>query len=563
MREEPRDILAGVYELLRAELKLDCAFQYLVDDERPRLRLNFAAGVSAEQEASLEWLDFGVAVCGDVALHRQEIVRADVQGATDPMVQLVRGLGIGAYACVPLIASERLIGTFSVGTRSRTRFTRDEVDLLRDVAVQLGVALDRRRLIRSLRLLRERGDRLQALTSALSMSTTPRQVATAVIEHTTPMFAAMGTVITRVAYDGAGLEILDARSMPGDLRQRWERFPSDADVPLAEAVRNRETIVIESRAEWAQRYPALAGLLESSGQHAVIVIPLVIEGRAIGSMGLAFDRPRRFTSDDRNLMDVVAQQCAQALERARLFESEQRSRAAAEAANREKVDVLAQVSHDLRTPLNAIGGYVQLLEMGVRGPITEEQRHDLARIAGNQRHLLHLVHELLRFSALTSTQARWKIERILASEALRSAVDSVAPQAVAKSVKISVVCEDEDLAILADAERLQQILMNILANAVKFTPAGADVVLSASAVGAEAVHLRIRDSGPGIPAAQQNAIFEPFRQLEDRPAGSDGVGLGLAISRTLARASGGDVTVESVPGAGATVVVRLPRSLDA
>lgn len=558
-RDDPREIITAVYDLLRVELRLDCCFNYLVVDDATRLRLNFVAGVSPEQEESLEWLEFGQAVCGNVAMQRAEIVREDVQSASDPMVALIRSLGITAYICEPLLVGDRLVGTFSVGTRSRTRFLREEVERLRSIAGPLAFALDRRRLIRSLRQLRQRADRLQELTSALSVSATPFDVAKSVIEHTTAMFGAAGTVIARLAGDGRSLEILDARAMPGEYRDEWARFPVDADAPLAEVVRTGEPITIESPDEWTARYPALAGMLEASGQHSLIVVPLVIESRTIGSMGVAFARPRRFTPEDRNLTAIVAQQCAQALERARLLEAEQLARQAAESADREKAELLASVSHDLRTPLNAIGGYVQLLQMGIRGDLSDSQQHDLARIAGNQRHLLHLVDDLLRFSALTSASRPREIRRIVAVEALRNAVDAVMPQATMKGISVTVSAEDH-AAVQGDPDRIQQILINILANAVKFTPSGGCVTLSAEIPGPDVVNLRVKDSGPGIPPEMQSRVFEPFRQLDERPTGRDGVGLGLAISRTLARASGGDVLVESTFGEGATFIVRLPRA---
>ena len=505
MREDPRDILAAVYELLRSELHLDCCFNYLVEDDATRLRLNFVAGVSSEQEQSLEWLEFGQAVCGNVAVQRAEIVRDDVQASSDPMVALIRSLGITAYVCEPLMVGERLVGTFSVGTRSRTRFLRNEIDRVRSIAAPLAFALDRRRLIRSLRQLRQRADRLQELTSALSLSATPFEVAQAVIEHTTAMFGAVGTVITRVSHNGHALEIIDARAMPQAFREEWARFPLDADAPLAEVVRTGETITIESPEAWRSRYPALAGMLDAAGHHALIVVPLIIESRTIGSMGVAFDRARRFTVDDRNLTAIVAQQCAQALERARLLEAEQLARHAAESADREKAELLASVSHDLRTPLNAIGGYVQLLQMGIRGELSEGQQQDLARIAGNQRHLLHLVEELLRFSALTSSSRPREIRRIAAIEALQTAVDAVMPQASMKGISLSVVTEDH-AAVQGDPERIQQILINILANAVKFTPSGGNVTLSADVPSADLVCLRVKDSGPGIPIEMQGRL---------------------------------------------------------
>jgi signal transduction histidine kinase len=560
MREEPRDILADVYALLRAELRLDCCFNYLVEDDATKLRLNFAAGVTDDQETSLEWLDFGQAVCGVVAVQRAEIVREDVQAARDPMVDLIRSMGITAYVCEPLMAGDRLVGTFSVGTRGRTRFLREEIALLRSISAPLAFALDRRRLIRNERLLRQRGDRLQALTAALSSSATPIDVASAVIEHTTAMFGAVGTVITRLTRNGHSLEILGARAIPEHIRNAWAVFPVESDAPLAEVVRTGDTIVIESPEEWSARYPHLAGMLEESGQHSLIAVPLVIESRNIGSMGVAFGRARRFTRDDHNVVSIIAQHCAQALERARLLEAEQLARQALESSDREKAELLASVSHDLRTPLNAIGGYVQLLQMGIRGELTEGQERDLDRIAGNQRHLLHLVEELLRFSKETASPQPRELKRVPVTDALRAALDSVAPQAAAKQIELTIVPVD-GLAVEGDPARIHQVLMNILANAVKFTPPGGRVTLSADAPAADTACLRVSDSGPGIPSEMHGRIFEPFSQLEGRPAGSDGVGLGLAISRTLARASGGDITVESVPGDGATFVVSLPRAL--
>jgi len=559
MRDEPRDILAGVYALLRTELKLDCCFNYLVEDDATRLRLNFAAGVSEETERDIQWLDFGQAVCGTVAIQRAEIVREDVQAARDPMVDLIRSMGITAYICEPLMAGDRLVGTFSVGTRSRTRFLREEIAVLRSISAPLAFALDRRRLIRNLRLLRQRGDRLQALTSALSSSATPAEVAEAVIEHTTAMFGAVGTIITRLTHHGHSLEILGARAIPEHIRNAWAVFPLESDVPLAEVVRTGETVVIESPQEWSTRYPVLTGTIEETGQQALIAVPLVIESHSIGSMGIAFAHSRRFTRDDHIVASVIAQHCAQALERARLLEAEQQARRALESSDREKAELLASVSHDLRTPLNAIGGYVQLLQMGIRGELTEGQERDLDRIAGNQRHLLHLVEELLRYSKETAAAHPREVQRLPVAEALRNALDSVAPQAAAKGLDLTIAPVD-GLAVQGDPDRIQQILMNLLANAVKFTPPGGRVTLSAEAPGPDVAYLRVRDSGPGIPAEMQARIFEPFKQLTGRPAGSDGVGLGLAISRTLARASGGDIRVESVPGDGATFVVSLPQA---
>lgn len=560
--DDPRALVEGVLELLKSEFDLACAFNYLLDDDGARLRLNVAVGIPDDRLGELEVLQFGQAVCGTVALRRLEIVRADVQGATDPMVDLIRSLGVTAYACMPLIAGDRLIGTLSIGKRGPTEFSPDELEVMRQLTPQISLALDRRRLIRVSVSLRHRANRLQALTAALSEAATPVEVARAVVTHATAAFNAMGTVICRLSDDDGSLELLDARAMPDDLKSSWQRFPIDAPVPLADVVRLRQPIMIGNREEWERLYPSLSGMLEQTGQHSLLVMPLVIEGRAIGSMGIAFDQPRVFTGDDRSLATVVAQHGAQALERARLFEAEQRARNAAESADREKAELLAEVSHDLRTPLNAIGGYVQLLQMGVRGQLSAEAQDDLGRISSNQQRLLHLVERLLRFAALASSHGPREVRHIPVGEALAMAHDSVSPQASAKRLRLVVDPVPDDLAIVGDPERLQQILLNLLTNAVKFTPSGGVVTLSGapSLTNDNVVCLRVRDTGPGIPKEVQSTLFAPFRQLRERNGATDGVGLGLAISRTIARAAGGDITVDSDAGKGATFTVALPRS---
>jgi len=203
---------------------------------------------------------------------------------------------------------------------------------------------------------------------------------------------------------------------------------------------------------------------------------------------------------------------------------------------------------------------VQLLLLGVRGPLSSEQSGDLTRIQRSQQHLLSLINDILNFSRLEAGAVTYEIGPVPLSTVLDAAAAMIGPQAAAKRITFALEPCPPTVRALADASKLEQILLNLVSNAVKFTQTGGHVSIRC-VVADDHVLTCVQDNGPGIPADRLADIFEPFVQL-DRTLGNprEGVGLGLAISRDLARGMQGDLTVESTLGQGSTFTVSLKRA---
>ena len=406
------------------------------------------------------------------------------------------------------------------------------------------------------------------LASSLDYETTLRTMAELVVPRMADWCG-----IEIVGDDGVSRQLVafhtDAAQVALAHRLR-ELYPADPDAPagLPNVLRTGATEfypdVTDDQLVAAARDAEHLRIVRALHLHSVIIVALVARDRVLGALTLiGAESGRRFTQDDVALAESLARRAALAVDNARLFRDAERARAEAEAANRTKSEFLATMSHELRTPLNAIAGYAELLEMELRGPVTGEQREDLRRIQRSQRHLLALVNDVLNFAKLDTGHLHYDLHDVRLADALASVEAFIAPQFAAKGLTYLYCEPDPTLVVRADVEKLGQIVVNLLTNALKFTEAGGTVTLECGRSG-ERVAISVRDTGRGIPADKLDAIFEPFVQVDrGLTRSTEGTGLGLAISRGLARAMGGDLAVTSTPGVGSVFTLALPAASSA
>ena len=356
------------------------------------------------------------------------------------------------------------------------------------------------------------------------------------------------------------------QTIVSEFNGRWIPGLED-DFGLPAVLRSAQPSVIDVNVDEAlsrsTRDPEIAAAVRQLGAGPLLTIPLVIRDRLIGAITFVSGRrDRPFTQRDIDMAEELANRSAMALDRARAYGEAIALKVRAESASQAKSEFLGRMSHELRTPLNAIGGYVDLLDLEVHGPMTDAQRVDLARIRTNQRYLMGLISDLLDFTKVGGGQLVYNIADIPAHSVLSAGLALVEPLIVQKGLVYEGIDCHTGIIARGDGEKVIQILVNLLSNAIRFTPAGGKLVIDCHA-GEHDVKMRVGDTGIGVPADKLDIIFDPFVQVKVGSTGAEGgLGLGLSISRSLARGMEGDLTVESTFGEGARFTLTLPRAKD-
>jgi len=408
--------------------------------------------------------------------------------------------------------------------------------------------------------------RLQKITAALGNTVTQDEVAHSVLrEAILALECNAGAVVVGTGPEEPLSLLHESGSLDSLMRSFRHHQPPRSVGPYAETIDTCKPIYLESFEEAIERFPAFENVTESKSHGAWIFLPLGIAGRAVGALAFGFAGPRKFSVLDRHFADTVSRYCAQALDRVRLriaaasaIAEAGEARLMAEHANNAKTVFLRAMSHELRTPLNAISGYTEILELGIRGVVNPEQIKDLGRIKRAASYLLRLINDVLTIARFEGARPL-DVVSIPVNSMLAEVDGLCALQAKAKDLTLTVAQCEGDVFVAADTERFQQILLNLITNATKFTANGGriDVICD---VQAESLRIRVRDTGVGVRPIDIERVFEPFVQIDRHLTSStqQGVGLGLSISRELARAMRGDLTLESTEGVGSTFTLTLP-----
>jgi PAS domain S-box-containing protein len=421
----------------------------------------------------------------------------------------------------------------------------------------------------------DRLSRLQAVTAALSEAVTPRQVADVIVARGSAALGASAGAIYLLDEDARELAAIALVGYAEDVALR--RLSLEDALPLPTVVASRQAEYLPTAEAVLERFPRLADLRRPSGHGALATAPLIAHGRVIGGMTLSFDGPREFGPDDRELLGALVGQCAQALERARLYDLAVRSQADLRRSRDERDQVLADLraslrtrdaflasaSHDLKNPLASIKATAQLMLRRLERagtPNSDTQYQALERINSTVTRAASELDELLDL-------ARLQLDRPLDLE--RRPVDLVqlARSIVADyqhATEIHQVRPEslvDELVGDWDARRLTRALGNLVSNAVKYSPEGGEIVVRVDLElrdGYRWAVVSVQDHGLGIPATERERIFERFERATNVEGRIGGTGLGLASVRHIAHSHGGEVSVESEEGGGSTFSIRLP-----
>jgi signal transduction histidine kinase len=478
---------------------------------------------------------------------------------------LARAATYLSVLAVPMLRDGEPIGVITVTGAEAGAFSQRQIELLQTFADQAVIAVE------NVRLFKEVEARTADLTRSVDQLTALGEVGRAV-SSTLDLETVLTTIVSR-AVELSGLDGGVVFEYDEDAREFVQRAQVETGGILAaarratrirtgEGVVGRTAITLEPvqvsdiTASGGYVGPNRESLIES-GIRAIVAVPMVCEGRLIGSLGVTRNRPGEFPAETIELLRTFATQSALAIQNARLFhEIEDKSRQL-EAASRHKSEFLANMSHELRTPLNAIIGFSEVLLQRMFGELNAKQDEYLRDIYASGQHLLSLINDILDLSKIEAGRMELELSDFDFPTALDGALTLVRERAGRRGIALHLSIDERLGQMRADERKIRQVVLNLLSNAIKFTPEGGRIDVAAVPRD-ELVEVSVSDTGVGISPEDQEAVFEEFRQVGTAARTVEGTGLGLALSRRFVELHGGRIRVQSQVGIGSTFTFTIP-----
>jgi signal transduction histidine kinase len=519
-------------------------------------------------------VDDGRSVPGRAFVGGETIHVHDVQTADEFPLSKAKGIahGVRTSLAMPLFSEGVPMGVILMRRTEVQPFSDKEIALVKTFVDQAAMAFENGLTFR------ETEARNHDLAESLAQQAATSEILRVIASSPTDLQPVLNTVVENAAriceandaliyrFDGRRFEgVAEYGPLPGNLG----KGPPGLDrrsVP-GRAVIDRKTVHIHDLSA-VPTTELRADFLRKRGTRTILATPLLCEGNPIGLIMIRRMEVRPFSERQIALLETFADQAVIAIENVRLFQEIQEKNQQLEVANvklteldRLKSDFISNVSHELRTPLTAIKGAVDLVLREVAGPLTDKQMHYLTRVKSNTQRLASLINDLLDLSKIESGRIEVNSSRISLGGLVHEVLETLRPVAVEKVITLDASILEPSILVWADRDKVNQVLMNLIDNAIKFTPARGTVAVSVEKNDSEKVRVSVSDSGPGIPPQEKEKIFDKFYQItqvgETKPRGT---GLGLAICKALVELHGGQIWVETAENCGSTFCFTLPVS---
>ncbi|KGX91893.1 GAF domain-containing sensor histidine kinase [Pontibacillus marinus] len=522
-KQTPKELLDSLFDKLSEELGLDIYVNYILDPEVGKIYLMNHKGIPSEVAEEIKWLEMGQAVCGTVAQTETRMCVENIPQSTDPLVDLIKSLGIKTYACHPLYSKGKLIGTLSFGSSHKERFTQSELDLLEKICDQIAKSLEKSFMISELK---ETNSSIANMNQKLKEQ---QQRLTNIFEG-----AIDGIVITDQDFT-----IIDANSAALDLLE----------------VRDKDTLPFNFFNLFPDEEKALAkkyakDLIENGKVYGEIHVNSIKgKRRVIGFSGVLDINP------DRNLIiyrDITHQK---ELEKELIKVKNE-----AERANQAKTDFLLEMSHEFRTPLNTVIGYSELLQELDKEGFSDQQRDRIQKINHAGQELLYKVNQIIKYTS-EDQEKEFSQNSIHVSSLFNRIFQHLKLEAEQNQIKLDLLYSDVDfIKINGDQEQLFQALKEIVRNGIQYNYTGG-VVQSKAYKEAGKFIIEIIDSGIGLSEQQINHLYNPFKRNEENHHNTTGMGMGLSIALRIIHELKGTLSVTSEMEKGSIFKVSIPICL--